>query len=77
MRALIGIVLCGALLGAALVALGRASVPRAERISVRRWTAADLAYNVGAGVRDVRLRCRRQEQLWEALLDELQPWRGR
>jgi hypothetical protein len=77
MWTIVAVVLCGALLGAALTALGRASVPRAERISVRRWTASDVAFNAGAGVRDVRLRCRRQEQLWEALLDELQPWRGR
>lgn len=72
---MIASVLLAVVLGAALfvgaAAAGRSEMPAAERIPIRRWTAADAVRNAAGGA---RLLIGRQRRLWDRLLDELQPW---
>jgi len=60
------------LMTAAFAAVGRRSVPAAERLPVGSWTTGDVARNVLTGMRVIG---GRQQALWDVVLDDLQPWR--
>lgn len=58
-----------------LVALGRRAVPRHERLPWWAWSSRDLAADLVRGGRALVTLHRRQRWLWDAYLDDLQPWR--
>lgn len=66
-----------ALLVVVLAALGRASTPPAERLPWFDWIVRDLFADVVAGLRAVSAGSSRRQALWEAMLDDLQPWQRR
>lgn len=67
---LLAVVLAAALFAGA-AAVGRSEMPPAERMPIRRWTAADAVRNAAGGA---RLIVGRQRRLWDRVLDDLQPW---
>lgn len=57
-----------------LAALGRAAIPRAERVPLRAWRWPDLLANIARGGRVLWTLHEGHCRLWETYLNELQPW---
>lgn len=71
------LVLLTLILTVTLAALGRRAVPRAERIPLRARRGPDLLADVARGGRVLWTFHEDQCRLWDAYLDELQPWQPR